>query len=1099
MNKKSILNQLFCIFLVTVMIGSSIHPVQATESFNVNEFVATDTQITGSTTLKEPLYVSVDGTIKPITVKSDGTFHITFAHAIDHRAAYFYKKSGQFYELIHRAHASLFYSEFPPPTFYGVKDGKMSLQTHPSFEIVAVYGGETFVGKGLVEIPLKQATEVKAYTRNGSNERSLTKTYKTGDSFNLPFDTIPLVSGQQEIRGETLPHQELKLSIGNQTYHSYSERDGQFRINANLPFKKFIEGFSAKLELIHPDQSTLDEKTIVVPPLEISNATPYHTMIHSFAIEGMTYPNASIIYEKQTFEADGTGYFHIPFVSNHLSKKELIYAKDDKVYAKQQVRQSVEVNQFPLTILTEPSTLSGKFEGKTEPGATLLLRADHGEYSVTSDDTGMFSTTLPLFERGTYAIFLKTDTSEQYLNKNVSIREKRPLSEPHITFKDELMYVDASKTTPIATEAEIQITKPDGELDVAQVGLSDGKAIISMAYNNEYRVRVKSEEQFSGYVEGVHKQLKAPTMKRFFEGETVIEGTTDPFATIHFYMKRHIHDGTGQLMKQTADETGAFSFQLPSKLDKFQYQLIVGNRDGTNSTTHIITPKDMTTPILSIDGNQKLRKISEEATTIRVTTDDVIQELDVDYLIDGTWTTGSTEISLWKTAFTIAPAKPNVTFKEARIKQIRINVTNPHGLRTSIILEVKDLIPPPLQLDRLLYGEQTISGTTEPFKKVTHGRSGQMDTQIADANGRFTFKLSYPISKYSSNLYPISVSDENGNKAVKYPDAIEYRIQDIRVNPDGTKVWLANENRRMNYMNYELIVNGTNVGLNDSNTLIELAEPHSYPLEIEVRLKNEDGTIKYALKKRLTKASTLTTPKRLYAESGKSTITGQLDPHVSYDVYDATGKRIKTNVAGADGSFASAVPRRFVANELLRIVAKDPFGQTKSMSFRVTDKTPPTPPTIHELVAPLKTVSGKTEAAATVQITYRGKTYTTKADSKGVYRLAVSNWQAGQTVSVTASDSAKNRSSATTAKILNAFKTVSVAPVRTTSATVTGKVDAAAYVRVYSGTRQLGKTVRGSSKATFSVAIPKQKKGTVLTVRVSRSGYGTVERKVTVN
>ncbi|WP_157964171.1 Ig-like domain-containing protein [Exiguobacterium sp. TNDT2] len=1083
--------------MIIALIGSSLSPVEATEAFTVDEFLASATQVTGSTTMSEQLYVNTDGKIEPVEVKADGTFTVSLERPVDGRTVYFYKKTGEFYQTIWQARESLYYMEFPPPSFYGVKDGKMLLQTHPGIEIVAVYEGETLIGNGTLSIPLRHSTEVRAYTRDGSYERSLTETYRANQTFHVPLEIEPLLPGQNGLAGKTLPFQELRLTIGGRVYSSYSERDGQFRIYADLPFQSFIDGFSAQLEIIHPDKSALRTENMIVPPLVASDEKPYHTVNHSHALEGYTYPNATIAYGDDVIVADETGRFYVEFTTDQTSNKTLTYSQDGQVYATQKLRQAVEPSKFPLTIQTEPSTVSGKFEGKTEPDVTLILKSDQGEYAVTSDANGAFSTELPLFERGTYSVHLKTDTLPQNLGVNVTIQEKRPLAKPTVTFVDDTMHIDATATSPIATEAEVQVTTPDGEIDVKQISLSNGRATILLAEGDQYRIRVKYGNQLSAYVEGVYRQINAPTMQNFAEGGVVIVGKTEPYATVSFYMKRHLHDSPGQLINQKADESGNFSIQLPTALEKLEYRFVIKRQDGTAEGSHLLMPKDLTAPVISINGKDNTSKISEETGLMRLTTDDVITSHEAHYKINGEWVPVDEKYVL-RMALHLMPPKPAQTFKEAKVEQIRIQVTNTDGIRTVMTLQVTDTTPPALQLNRILYGEQTITGTTEPFMKVTHGRSGQLDTQIADANGRFTFKLTYPITKYTSNIYPVSVSDEAGNKAVESSYVFDYRIQDIRVNAAGTKLWLANENRRINHTAYELIVNGTQVKLNDYSTLVTLPEPHTFPIDVELRLKNEDGTLKYAFKKTLTKPSTLTTPKQLYAESGKKTIKGQLDPYVSYEIYDGSGKRIKTNVASADGSFASAITRPLIQNEPLRVIAKDPFGQTKSMTFKVTDKTAPARPTVNTLVAPLKNVSGKAEAGSTVRITYRGKTYATKADSTGVYRLVVSNWQAGQAVSVTARDVAGNNSTAAKTTIMNAFKTVSVAPVRTTSTTVTGKADAAAYVRVYVGTRQLGKTMRASSKATFSVAIPKQKKGTVLTVRVSRAGYATVERKVTV-
>ncbi|WP_270811724.1 Ig-like domain-containing protein [Exiguobacterium sp. CinTr1] len=1091
MNKKSIIKQTMMILMVMILLVSTLSPVEASGTLTVQAFEPDSKMLMGQTSYTEPLYYGVDQTIRPVSVKSDGTFTVSLAEAVGERIVTFYQKDDVYYKPVQRVSASVIEKGPIPPNFYGVESGKMQLQSNPGYEIIAIYDGETYRGVEVLSIPKKQGNEVKAYTKASNGKRSVTGSYSFDDSFDLPIQVDSMQWSQSRVHGTTLPYQNVRLTLYDRTLSTVSDATGHFEVKLSIPFDDYIKGLTGRVEVLHPNNEVLVEKEVKIDPVRLTSEQPYYSIAQSFGVYGVTDPDMTVTYDGEKVTVDESGLFYISLRTDGTSHKTITYKKDGTVLAEQSIRQYVD-STFPLTIEATPSTVSGKLSGETEPNAKLFIRSDNGDFSVQADSNGKFSTELPLFESGVYEFYLQTDFGMQRLSTSISVKEERMIAEPTVRFLNETMYIEASLPD---REAEVQIMRKNGEIEVARTSLYEGKGEVHIPYGSTYRLRVSTGEQVSPYVDGIHQAMTAPTLTRFIEGEKVVSGHAEPNATVVFYNRVQEWNPEGTRMEVKTGTDGAFSFTLQQELKKWTYRFAVESSDKKNITTYEFTPKDETAPNLTINGQPNTTTLSEMTETVRVQSDDLIDDLKVEYFTNGAWETVDS-ISRWRYAFDFKP-NTGATFKEAGVSQIRIQVVNPNGLKRVVTLTVKDITPPSLVLDRLLYGDQVISGKTDPLTLVRFGRTGDV-TQRADETGRFSFKLDYPVSKYSMNLFPVTVVDEVGNKRTLTPDVFDYRIEDVRINAGGTKLWLANETRRISYSAYDLIVNGQKINLSNYDTTINLPEPVSYPVNVELRLRNEDSTVRYTFSKTLQGPSTLTTPKNLKASSDRRTITGQLDPYISFDIYDKSGKRITSNRAKADGSFAVAIVRPLVANESLRIVSKDAFGQTKSMTFKVADKTPPVKPTIQQAVVPLKQVTGKAEAGATVRVTYRGKTYTTKADSKGIYRLNVSNWLAGQKISVTARDVAGNTSSATTIVILKAFRTASVSAIRTTSTFVSGKADAGASVKVYANNRQVGKTTRVGSSQSFKIAIPKQKKGTKMTVRIYRAGYATVERKLTV-
>ncbi|WP_396128512.1 Ig-like domain-containing protein [Exiguobacterium mexicanum] len=419
----------------------------------------------------------------------------------------------------------------------------------------------------------------------------------------------------------------------------------------------------------------------------------------------------------------------------------------------------------------------------------------------------------------------------------------------------------------------------------------------------------------------------------------------------------------------------------------------------------------------------------------------------------------------WNTQqFTVSfDDEDNKTFKELKVDKITIEGVNIAGLRAEpISFVVKDITAPNLRgMYPILYGDQVVEGKTEPFAKIQIGNGHLAKITNANAEGYFKVTLDYPFSIYSTSLR-IIITDLAGNKVQDYLRAMDHRVEDIRVNQDGSKIWFANDNRKLSYRYYEIYINGQRWTENELkygqySSLIQTNKKLSFPLDVKLVMKNPGGTTKYEFSKRLTDPSEVIAPNKLEASNNRKSLTGYADKFITIDVYDTAGKKVGTNRADKNGKFAVVLYRYPVANETLKVVAKDAFGGTKTSTLKVRDRVAPTKPTVSTLTNKSTYVSGKAEKGATVYITYNKRTYTTKASSTGSYRYNVKTTKPGASVSVRAKDAAGNTSSRTSVKVLNTFRTFTVNSVKSTATTLTGKGNKGATVKAYVGTKLISK------------------------------------------
>ncbi|MGM9921548.1 MAG: Ig-like domain-containing protein [Bhargavaea sp.] len=188
------------------------------------------------------------------------------------------------------------------------------------------------------------------------------------------------------------------------------------------------------------------------------------------------------------------------------------------------------------------------------------------------------------------------------------------------------------------------------------------------------------------------------------------------------------------------------------------------------------------------------------------------------------------------------------------------------------------------------------------------------------------------------------------------------------------------------------------------------------------------------------------------------------------------------------------------AGSKVTATATDEAGNvSKTTSVTVLDKTAPAAPKVNAVDDNDKSVSGKTEANATVTIK-NGKTTlgTPKADKSGNFKLTIKPVKAGTKLTFTAKDSAGNVSKATSKTVVDkTAPSLTVKDIYSGNKSVTGKTEAGAKVTV-----KVGKTTLGSgtanTKGEFKITIKSQKKNTTVTISASDKAKNTktVTKKV---
>lgn len=154
--------------------------------------------------------------------------------------------------------------------------------------------------------------------------------------------------------------------------------------------------------------------------------------------------------------------------------------------------------------------------------------------------------------------------------------------------------------------------------------------------------------------------------------------------------------------------------------------------------------------------------------------------------------------------------------------------------------------------------------------------------------------------------------------------------------------------------------------------------------------------------------------------------------------------------------------------------------------------------TINTIYGNSTTIRGKGSKDAYV-IAYVGKKKIgeSKVNSSGEYSIKIPKQNVG--TNITVKSSKQNYCDISLSKKVSSsqFNTFTVNSIKSSSTKITGKGLKGATVRAYIGNKQIGKSTVNSNN-TYSIKIPKQKKGKKVTVKISKSDYTTKSKSITV-
>ncbi|MGF6953490.1 hypothetical protein QF028_005995 [Neobacillus sp. B4I6] len=213
-----------------------------------------------------------------------------------------------------------------------------------------------------------------------------------------------------------------------------------------------------------------------------------------------------------------------------------------------------------------------------------------------------------------------------------------------------------------------------------------------------------------------------------------------------------------------------------------------------------------------------------------------------------------------------------------------------------------------------------------------------------------------------------------------------------------------------------------------------------------------------------------------------TTVTGVTEKAATVIV--KAGTLSYSGITDSYGKFTVKIPTQNSGVEL-SITAKDAAGNISSPKKMQVTRVAPNVPVVNVVSNKAATVTGKTEKYAVVSVFIGTKSYGTKADSVGNFKVAIPIQISGTSIKVNSTVAGKvsNARSLTVNRVAPNIPLVNA--VRYYSTSVTGKTEKYAVVAVKIGTKVY--TSKANIYGNFKVTIPKQKAGTKLLVTAKDS------------
>jgi len=426
---------------------------------------------------------------------------------------------------------------------------------------------------------------------------------------------------------------------------------------------------------------------------------------------------------------------------------------------------------------------------------------------------------------------------------------------------------------------------------------------------------------------------------------------------------------------------------------------------------------------------------------------------------------------------------------------LRIEAEDTSGKKSTLerIVYVKNPIPVPT-VQEVTDQSVKITGTAKPGTTILILKNEeQLGSELVSEDG--TFSVSIPVQMPGTELKIISMDE------YYISDAVSVRVKDVTppeqpiVNTVTNKAAVITGKTEPSALVLVKLPDKTYSGKADSVGKFSISIPiQNFGTTILITV--QDGAQLKSIEKKILVSRVAPNIPMVNAVNNKaSLVSGKTEKYATIIV--GIGTRSYSAKADVYGNYNVAIPVQNSGSKL-NVTAKDTTGAISTMRTMTVSRVAPNIPTVSAIYNNVSYITGKAEKYAIVTAKIDLKTYSTKADAYGNFKITIPIQNSGKKVHVTVKDTAGYISATAFVTVARAAPNIPlVNAVRYYSSTVTGKTERYVVVNVKIGTRIF--SAKSNYYGNFKVYIPKQRKGTKLTVTAKDAkGKISAARTVTV-
>ncbi|WP_260451209.1 immunoglobulin-like domain-containing protein [Listeria booriae] len=216
-----------------------------------------------------------------------------------------------------------------------------------------------------------------------------------------------------------------------------------------------------------------------------------------------------------------------------------------------------------------------------------------------------------------------------------------------------------------------------------------------------------------------------------------------------------------------------------------------------------------------------------------------------------------------------------------------------------------------------------------------------------------------------------------------------------------------------------------------------------------------------------------------------TTATGTAEPNATIVVKNAAGTTLGTGRVGSDGYYSVTIPKQLAGT---KVIATSTSNGISSSAETTVKQVALKQTTIEAITTDSKTATGTAEPNATIEIKANGEVIGSgKVGSDGNYSITISQQDVGTRVTATATVGEES-SSATTTVIQGELEQTTIAALTTKSTVASGTAEPNATIEIKNGDGEILGKGRVGSDGNYSITIPKQEAGTIVTATATSSG-----------